>query len=386
MRRRGKQVASFKALRRSSEGSAQTGRFAVLRTFSPLRLAALLALLATALLVALQLAGLHRGKAPSVPAFLTKALGAPQRSAPLVRKPAPHVSVTILKSGLKVADHDGSIALAAAAATGEWRTWRRYQQGVLRRTSFGSEAIVFDDKGQGGEQFLVVRQHHQRHTWRWRLDTAFTPRVTSSGVVGFFKGHRMVAPWIPPARVLDGHQHDVTPKGARWNVVRSHGSWWLELRLDDRKLPLPYAIDPAVLRASGAGTLATASTGTTLSVPIPAAATAQDLLIIHAAQATGTALSLSGWNVVNLSSGTSSSVTTTGLAELTWWKNKTDWTDGDQLDHIALTVPDVSKSIEGFRKKGVDIAKEPYSLQGSSGSIAFIKDPNGIWIELIEED
>jgi predicted enzyme related to lactoylglutathione lyase len=36
-----------------------------------------------------------------------------------------------------------------------------------------------------------------------------------------------------------------------------------------------------------------------------------------------------------------------------------------------------------MRKAGVEIAKEPYSL--GSSRIAFIKDPNGIWLELIEK-
>lgn len=71
--------------------------------------------------------------------------------------------------------------------------------------------------------------------------------------------------------------------------------------------------------------------------------------------------------------------------ELTFWRDKKDWVDGDQLDHIALEVPDVTWSIKEFRQKGVEIAKEPYSLQGSKSRIAFIKDPNGIWIELIEK-
>jgi lactoylglutathione lyase len=70
--------------------------------------------------------------------------------------------------------------------------------------------------------------------------------------------------------------------------------------------------------------------------------------------------------------------------ELTYWRNKKDWTDGDQLDHIAFIVPDVTKTVQELRAKGVEIAKEPYSLQGSKSKIAFIKDPNGIWLELIE--
>lgn len=71
--------------------------------------------------------------------------------------------------------------------------------------------------------------------------------------------------------------------------------------------------------------------------------------------------------------------------ELTFWSEKKDWVDGDQLDHIAFVVPDVKRSIEQFRSNGVEVAKEPYSLQGSKNMIAFIKDPNGIWIELIEK-
>jgi lactoylglutathione lyase len=72
--------------------------------------------------------------------------------------------------------------------------------------------------------------------------------------------------------------------------------------------------------------------------------------------------------------------------ELTYWIEKKDWTDGDQLDHIAFIVEDVPKTIEELRRKGVEIAKEPYSLKGSKSTIAFIKDPNGIWLELIQRN
>ena len=70
--------------------------------------------------------------------------------------------------------------------------------------------------------------------------------------------------------------------------------------------------------------------------------------------------------------------------ELTYWKDKKDWTDGDQLDHLALAVQDVPNTVEDLRQRGVEIAKEPYSLKGSTRKIAFIKDPNGIWIELVQ--
>jgi len=71
--------------------------------------------------------------------------------------------------------------------------------------------------------------------------------------------------------------------------------------------------------------------------------------------------------------------------ELTWWRDKTDYQEGDQLDHIAFGVEDVVSVVARVRKKGVEVAKEPYSLGPGSSTIAFVKDPNGIWIELIEQ-
>ena len=68
--------------------------------------------------------------------------------------------------------------------------------------------------------------------------------------------------------------------------------------------------------------------------------------------------------------------------ELTWWKDKTDYTEGDQLDHIAFSVESMDEFMARMRSEGVEIAKEPYIL--GTSRIAFIKDPNGIWIEIIE--
>jgi lactoylglutathione lyase len=68
--------------------------------------------------------------------------------------------------------------------------------------------------------------------------------------------------------------------------------------------------------------------------------------------------------------------------ELTWWRDKKDYSEGDQLDHIAFGVEDVAGFVRKMKDDGVEVAKEPYSL--GSGRIAFIKDPNGIWLELIE--
>ena len=70
--------------------------------------------------------------------------------------------------------------------------------------------------------------------------------------------------------------------------------------------------------------------------------------------------------------------------ELTYWQEKTDWTEGDELDHLAFAVPNMDAAMTLFKTNNVEIALEPYSLQGSSTRIAFITDPNGIWLEIVE--
>lgn len=70
--------------------------------------------------------------------------------------------------------------------------------------------------------------------------------------------------------------------------------------------------------------------------------------------------------------------------ELTYWKEKKDWNEGDELDHLAFAVSNMDKAMKLFRKLNVEIAMKPYSLKGSTTRIAFIKDPNGIWLEIIE--
>jgi len=69
--------------------------------------------------------------------------------------------------------------------------------------------------------------------------------------------------------------------------------------------------------------------------------------------------------------------------ELTHWRDKKEYVEGDYLDHIALGVEDVEATVERLRKIDVEIAMEPFSLKGSEHKMAFIKDPDGIWIELV---
>lgn len=70
--------------------------------------------------------------------------------------------------------------------------------------------------------------------------------------------------------------------------------------------------------------------------------------------------------------------------ELTRWEEKTGIDPGEQLDHLAFQVDDVDRVVADARARGVPIAKEPFRLAGGSGRLAFLLDPDGVWIELIE--
>jgi len=73
-----------------------------------------------------------------------------------------------------------------------------------------------------------------------------------------------------------------------------------------------------------------------------------------------------------------------GALELTRWRDKKSLSEGDNFDHIAFETKNIDATVRELRTQGVTIAMEPFSLQGSSSKIAFVKDPDGNWLELIE--
>ena len=58
---------------------------------------------------------------------------------------------------------------------------------------------------------------------------------------------------------------------------------------------------------------------------------------------------------------------------------------GNRYEHLALEVEgDLKTYIDDLRAKGVKIVKDVYKSPGGTRAIAFIEDPNGIPVELLE--
>lgn len=70
--------------------------------------------------------------------------------------------------------------------------------------------------------------------------------------------------------------------------------------------------------------------------------------------------------------------------ELTHWDGKDSFEAGEQLDHIAFETNDLDSVLRRARERGARVAKEPYRLAGGTHRLAFLLDPNEVWIELIE--
>lgn len=58
-----------------------------------------------------------------------------------------------------------------------------------------------------------------------------------------------------------------------------------------------------------------------------------------------------------------------------------EYTEGSELDHIAFWCNDVRESYERVLAGGATPAVEPWDEGGHI--LAFVRDPDGIWIELI---
>ncbi|EQB99224.1 lactoylglutathione lyase [Photorhabdus temperata] len=72
------------------------------------------------------------------------------------------------------------------------------------------------------------------------------------------------------------------------------------------------------------------------------------------------------------------------VIELTYNWGVDHYAMGDAFGHIALGVDDVAATCESIRKAGGNITREAGPVKGGTTVIAFVEDPDGYKIELIE--
>jgi lactoylglutathione lyase len=75
--------------------------------------------------------------------------------------------------------------------------------------------------------------------------------------------------------------------------------------------------------------------------------------------------------------------------ELTLYRDQKRFEQADYenrlFDHLAFEVQNMAETIEAMRQAGVTITDEPYRLSPSGNLLAFVEDPDGTLIELIEK-
>ncbi len=71
--------------------------------------------------------------------------------------------------------------------------------------------------------------------------------------------------------------------------------------------------------------------------------------------------------------------------ELNWYpvgnRYCTKYTKGEELDHLAFWVRDVHSEFDSLVRRGAEPAIAPF--REGAYELAFLKDPDGIWIELL---
>jgi lactoylglutathione lyase len=74
--------------------------------------------------------------------------------------------------------------------------------------------------------------------------------------------------------------------------------------------------------------------------------------------------------------------------ELTFYRDQKKFTQPEYeerlFDHLGFTVSDINQIIATMRNEKVTVTDEPFKLGPNGPTIAFIEDPDGTLIELIE--
>lgn len=67
------------------------------------------------------------------------------------------------------------------------------------------------------------------------------------------------------------------------------------------------------------------------------------------------------------------------------WDQEEPYTHGSGFGHLAVGVPDIYATCEALEAEGVTITRPPGPMKHGTTVIAFIEDPDGYKIEIIEK-
>tara|TARA_Y100000590_G_scaffold312199_1_gene352808 strand:- start:2891 stop:3253 length:363 start_codon:yes stop_codon:yes gene_type:complete len=73
------------------------------------------------------------------------------------------------------------------------------------------------------------------------------------------------------------------------------------------------------------------------------------------------------------------------VLEFTHNWGQSDYDLGDAYGHIAIGCDDIYGTCETLRSNGVEIKREPGPMMHGTTVIAFVKDPSGYMVELIQK-
>jgi lactoylglutathione lyase len=76
----------------------------------------------------------------------------------------------------------------------------------------------------------------------------------------------------------------------------------------------------------------------------------------------------------------------TAVLELTYNYGVDGYEMGTAYGHVAIAVPDAYKACEEVKRRGGTVTREAGPVKGGSTVIAFVQDPDGYRIELIQRD
>jgi len=76
----------------------------------------------------------------------------------------------------------------------------------------------------------------------------------------------------------------------------------------------------------------------------------------------------------------------TAVLELTYNYGVDKYDLGTAYGHVAIAVPDAYKACEAVKARGGKVTREAGPVKGGTTVIAFVEDPDGYKIELIQRD